>query len=97
MCAEEKASRFYFMEVGAQGGMSYYVGELAHHAFVSSAECFGAQARLKINPRWAVQIKGQRQRVINTLDQDNDWGAVPGSIKYQCGMLMCLANTTFLS
>lgn len=84
MCAEEKASRFYFMEVGAQGGMSYYIGELAHHAFVSSAECFGAQARLKINPRWAVQIKGQRQRVINTLDQDNDWGAVPG--KYQVPM-----------
>mgnify|MGYP003302200280 FL=1 len=53
------------MEVGVQGGASYYVGELASHVFMSVGETYGAQLRYKIDPRWAIQLKGQRQRVIN--------------------------------
>ena len=48
-----------------QGGASYYVGELASHVFMSVGETYGAQLRYKIDPRWAIQLKGQRQRVIN--------------------------------
>lgn len=63
--AEENRHRFYSMEVGVQGGASYYVGELASHVFMSVGETYGAQLRYKIDPRWAIQLKGQRQRVIN--------------------------------
>lgn len=63
--AEENHHRFYSMEVGVQGGASYYVGELASHVFMSVGETYGAQLRYKIDPRWAIQLKGQRQRVIN--------------------------------
>ena len=63
--AEENHHRFYSMEVGVQGGASYYVGELASHVFMSVGETYGAQLRYKIDPRWAIQLKGQHQRVIN--------------------------------
>ena len=73
MSAKESSSRFYRMEVGAQVGASYYVGELAPYVFLSTAEAYGAQFRYKIDPRWALQLKGQRQRVVNNVEDDNLW------------------------
>jgi hypothetical protein len=58
-----KEHPFYRMEVGVMGGASYYVGELAPHVFMSTAETYGAQLRVKFDPRWAVQTKVQRQRI----------------------------------
>ena len=73
--------QFYFMEVGVQGGASYYVGELVPHVLMSVGETYGAQLRYKIDPRWAVQLKGQRQRVMNTLEEGNEWGVTSGDYK----------------
>lgn len=78
----EESHGFYFMEVGVQGGASYYIGELAPHVFMSTAESYGAQARVKFDPRWALQLKGQRQRVLNNVDVGNEWGIKPGMYKH---------------
>jgi hypothetical protein len=62
-------NRFYRFEIGVQAGAGYYMGELAEYAFVSVGESYGLQLRCKIDERWALQFKGQRQRVINTLKE----------------------------
>lgn len=82
--AEEQEDHFYRLEIGLQGGASYYAGELAPYAFMSVGETYGMQGRVKIDPRWAVQVKGLRQRVINTLKEGNEWGLRPG--RYQVPM-----------
>ena len=82
--AEEQPDQFYRLEIGLQGGASYYAGELAPYAFVSMGETYGLQARVKIDPRWALQVKGQRQRVINIVEKGNEWGLRPG--RYQVPM-----------
>jgi hypothetical protein len=69
--------RFYHLEVGLQVGASYYMGELAPYAFMSTAEAYGLQARFKIDRRWAVQLKGMRQRVVNNVKEGNEWGIKP--------------------
>lgn len=71
-------SKMYRLEAGVQAGAGYYVGELAPHAFMSTAEVYGAQLRCKIDQRWALQVKGQRQRVVNTIKKDNSWGFAEG-------------------
>ena len=75
---------FYRLELGAQAGLGYYMGELAQYAFMSPSEAYGVQLRCKIDERWALQFKGQRQRVINTIDANNEWGVAPG--RYQTPM-----------
>lgn len=70
--------RLYHLEIGLQGGGAYYVGELSPYAFMSMGEAYGLQARCKIDRRWALQLKGQRQRVINTIEKGNDWGIRAG-------------------
>ncbi len=82
--ADDGQHRFYHLELGLQTGVSYYAGELAPHAFMSVGEVYGAQARIKIDPRWAVQVKGQRQRVVNYVHEGNEWGIIQG--KYQVPM-----------
>ena len=79
--AEEK---FYRLELGLQAGAAYYMGDLAPYAFMSSSETYGVQARVKIDPRWAVQVKGQRQRVINSFESENQWDVPEG--RYQTPM-----------
>ncbi|MBR5828251.1 MAG: outer membrane beta-barrel protein [Paludibacteraceae bacterium] len=74
----------YRYEVGAQAGAAYYMGELAPHPFMSTSETFGLQLRAKIDSRWALQAKGQRQRVINTIDPNNEWKINSG--RYQTSM-----------
>ena len=77
-------NRFYRLEIGVQAGVGYYMGELAEYAFMSAGETYGFQFRCKIDERWALQFKGQRQRVINDLTEDNEWGI--GAGKYQTPM-----------
>ena len=71
--------RLYRLELGIQAGGSYYAGELAPYAFLSMGETYGMQVRCKIDNRWALQFKGQRQRVINTLEAGNQWGLPAGA------------------
>jgi hypothetical protein len=71
-------TKFYRLEVGAQAGMGYYMGELSPCAFVSVSEVYGAQVRAKIDQRWSLQVKGQRQRVINQIEVSNVWGLTSG-------------------
>ena len=75
---------FYYLEVGGQAGAAYYAGELAPHAFMSMGETYGLQMRCKVDRRWALQVKGQRQRVVNTLEAGNEWGVRAG--RYQVPM-----------
>lgn len=70
--------KMYRLEVGAQTGVGYYMGELAPYAFMNASEVYGAQLRVKIDHRWALQVKGQRQRVINTIKGRNDFGLREG-------------------
>ena len=72
-------SNMYRLEMGVQAGLGYYAGELAPHAFMSQSETYGIQARAKIDQRWAIQVKGQRQRVVNAISKDNVWGLSKGS------------------
>ena len=51
----------YHCEIGVQGGLGYYVGELAPHVFSQVSVAYGAQFRYKFNQRWALQTKIQRQ------------------------------------
>lgn len=81
---EMNQERFYHLEVGAHAGAAYYTGELQRYVFSSMSESYGVQARCKIDRRWALQVKGTRQRVINTLEKDNEWGVAAG--KYQTPM-----------
>ena len=55
-------NRMYHCEIGVQGGMGYYVGELAPHVFQSVSGAYGAQFRYKFDQRWALQAKIQHQR-----------------------------------
>ena len=75
---------FYYLELGGQLGAAYYAGELAPHAFMSMGETYGLQVRCKVDRRWALQVKGQRQRVVNTLEAGNEWGVRAG--RYQVPM-----------
>ena len=77
-------SKFYRLELGAQAGGAYYMGELAPYAFMSMSETYGLQTRCKITERWALQVKGQRQRVINNVKSGNDFG-LPEA-RYQTSM-----------
>jgi hypothetical protein len=67
-------NKVYRLELGLQAGAGYYIGELAEHPFMSTSETYGIQARVKIDPRWSLQFKAQRQRVITKPKQDNPWG-----------------------
>lgn len=84
LLAQEEYHKFYHFELGVQVGTGYYVGELAPHVFTSVGEVYGAQARIKIDPRWALQIKAQRQRIVNNVKEGNDFGITPG--RYQLPM-----------
>lgn len=53
----------YILEVGAQGGLGYYVGDVTDHIFNNVQAAYGLQFRYKITPRWALQAKVQRQRL----------------------------------
>ena len=53
----------YLCEVGLQAGCSYYVGEAASHIFMHPREAYGLQFRYKFTKRWALQVKGQTQRI----------------------------------
>ncbi len=59
--------RRYLFEVGAQGGLGYYVGDATEHIFNNIQPAYGAQLRYKIAPRWAVQLKGQGQKIAFPL------------------------------
>jgi hypothetical protein len=74
----------YRYEVGVQAGAAYYMGELAPHPFMSTSESFGLQLRAKIDKRWAIQAKGQRQRAFATIEPNNEWKIPSG--RYQTSM-----------
>lgn len=87
--------QFYLMDVGVQGGAAYYVGELAPHVFMSTSETYGAQIRYKINTRFGLQLKGQHQRVVNTLEAGNEWGESAGKYKNQMWHVDVMAEYNF--
>lgn len=53
----------YRCELGLQGGIGYYVGDLAPYVFTHPREAAGVQFRYKFTPRWALQTKAQYQRL----------------------------------
>mgnify|MGYP002622585395 CR=1 FL=1 len=57
----------YTCDIGVQGGIGYYVGDAQHHIFLYPREVYGGQFRYKFNNRWAIQVKGQYQRVDFTV------------------------------
>lgn len=60
----------YSCEVGAQLGMGYYVGDATKMIFKDPRDVFGLQFRYKFDQRWAMQIKGQRQRIAYSYRPD---------------------------
>lgn len=74
----------YSCEVGVQAGCGYYVGDATKMIFMNPRDVFGAQFRYKFNQRWAMQIKGQRQRIAYSYRPDaTEDNPFPLSIKYQ--------------
>lgn len=59
--AEDKKD--YLCDIGVQGGIGYYVGDAQAHPFMNPREVYGAQFRYKFNNRWAIQVKGQYQKI----------------------------------
>jgi len=53
----------YLCELGLQGGIGYYVGDANPHIFMYPREAYGLQFRYKFTNRWALQVKGQGQRI----------------------------------
>jgi len=53
----------YTCDIGVQGGIGYYIGDAQHHLFLYPREVYGGQFRYKFNNRWAVQVKGQYQKI----------------------------------
>ena len=58
-------NRMYHCEVGLQGGVGYYAGELAPYVFQSVSGAYGAQFRYKFDQRWALQAKVSRQNILS--------------------------------
>ncbi len=59
-CADE---RDYLCEIGLQGGLGYYIGDATQHSFQDIEAAYGAQFRYKFDKRWALQVKGQGQKI----------------------------------
>ena len=53
----------YTCDIGVQGGIGYYIGDAQHHPFLNPREVYGGQFRYKFNNRWAIQVKGQYQKI----------------------------------
>ena len=53
----------YLLELGLQGGTTYYMGDAQKYIFTNPREVYGAQIRYKIDRRWALQLKGQNGRI----------------------------------
>lgn len=62
----------YLCELGIQGGMSYYTGDAQPHIFLRPRETYGAQFRYKFTPRWALQVKGQAQRIAYPYPKEGE-------------------------
>ncbi len=60
VCADE---REYNWEVGAQGGLGYYIGDATQHSFNNIEAAYGAQLRYKFDKHWALQAKAQGQKI----------------------------------
>ncbi len=67
MCASVSAHaqwRTYLLEIGLQGGASYYVGDANNHIFMNPREAYGLHLRYKFTKRWALQAKLSGQRIV---------------------------------
>lgn len=64
----------YLCDFGFQGGIGYYVGDAQQHIFLNPREVYGAQFRYKFDNRWALQVKGQYQKIAfkNGFDLINE-------------------------
>ncbi len=67
----------YLCDFGVQGGLGYYIGDAQGHPFMMPREVYGGQFRYKFNNRWALQVKGQYQKIaykypIPSLDLPNE-------------------------
>lgn len=67
----------YTCDIGAQGGIGYYIGDAQHHLFLYLREVYGGQFRYKFNNRWALQVKGQYQKL--DFKVDNPLSSLHGS------------------
>ena len=61
----------YLCDIGVQGGIGYYIGDAQHHPFLYPREVYGGQFRYKFNNRWAIQVKGQYQKINFKVDDPN--------------------------
>lgn len=57
----KRGQKEYSYEVGAQLGVGYYLGDANNIPFLNSRGVLGAHIRYKIDYRWAIQLKAQRQ------------------------------------
>lgn len=70
MFAADSETTFYNCELGLQAGLGYYTGDAARlfgkwdeNSLRYVREAYGAVARYKFDERWALRLKGQRQRI----------------------------------
>ncbi len=61
----------YASELGFQAGLGYYIGDATQHSFNNVREAYGVQYRYKFDQRWALQVKGQGQRIAFPMPDTN--------------------------
>lgn len=60
---DDRDTRPYLLELGAQAGLGYYVGDAAEHIFMQPSWVAGGQFRYKPTPRWAFSLHGMVQEL----------------------------------
>lgn len=83
-------------EVGVQLGCGYYVGDASKMIFNNTREVYGGQFRYNFDPRWAMQIKAQRQRIAyNYTPAATEQEPHPAMLKFQNPMWHMDASAEF--
>lgn len=60
------------MEIGAQAGCGYYVGDATQHIFQNVREAYGLHFRYKFTPRWAVVANGMQHTIVGPIPNKTD-------------------------
>ena len=62
-CNAQVDERIYRLELGADGGCGYYVGDAGRRIFQNVRESYGVRFRYMFDRRWSLCLKGMHHRI----------------------------------
>lgn len=71
LCTAQTDNRIYRLELGADAGCGYYVGDAGRRIFQNVREAYGANFRYMFDRRWALRVKGMTQRIAGYLPNED--------------------------